>query len=431
MEGLYSLVSDAVIPPMLKVRYDLEDIRIADIQQTVWDSFEKSGLASRLTQDMSIAVGVGSRGLCQLPEEVKAVIDWFKAQGTKPFIVPAMGSHGNATGEGQAILLGALGITPESMGCPVVSSMETVEVGRYEKYDLPVYMDKNAFLADGVFVINRVKLHTTFTAKNESGLVKMLTIGLGKQMGASSCHNLGYKYFAEVMPAMTSIILEKHPKVLGGLAVVENAYDHPYLLEVVPASRIIERDAELLELSKTLMPSLPVKSADVLIVDRIGKNISGLGADPNITGHFLSEYKSNDVSMYRLGFLDLTEETHGGASGIGGADAITQRLHQKIDYEATYANVITSTNIRAGNTPLVLSSDELLLKVLIKSSCAAGRPLRMIRIRDTLSLSRLMVSPALIQELEQDARCAIVSSPAPLLFDEQGNLTDMNSWWNF
>lgn len=431
MSSIESFVQGVEIPPLQCVRYIMEDNRIADVQSAILDSFEASGLSNRLPKNGRIAIAVGSRGICQLAEQVKSVVEWFKAHDTRPFIVPSMGSHGNATDEDQRMILESLGVSEESMGCPVLSSMAVVELGKLSEFSLPIYMDKHAYEADGIFVINRVKLHTTFTGKHESGLVKMLTIGLGKQAGAASCHALGFAHFPQIMPAMATLILQNHPQVLGGLGIVENAYDHPCHIEVVPSKTFLERDATLLTMSKKVMPALPVKNAEVLIIDRIGKNISGLGSDPNITGRYVSKYKTNNVHMTRMGLLDLCEESHGGASGIGCADVITRRLYDKIDFDATYANVITSTNLPAAATPVVAPSDKILIHILIKTCNCGSHPLRMLRIRDTLSIGRLLVSPALAEELVHDSRCELVGSPKNLEFDNEGNLTDFTTWTQF
>ena len=425
------LVRDVRVPLMQRVRYSMDDQAIGDIRSAVMDAFAASGLAERVPRGGSIAIGVGSRGLYGLPELVRAVVDWFAACGARPFIVPCMGSHGGATAEGQRQVLEGLGVTAEAMGCPLRSSMEVVQVGELDSFQLPVYMDRLASEADGVFVINRVKLHTTFTGKHESGLIKMLTIGLGKQRGADSCHNLGYAHFPQIMPAMASMILERRPSVLGGLATVENAYDHLCHLEVVPREAMLERDAALLEMSKRVMPSLPLKDLDVLIVDRMGKNISGLGMDPNITGRFLSPYKTNDVRIARLGALDLTEETHGAAAGIGCADVISSRLYDKIDFTATYTNVITSTVLRGAFVPLVMPTDSLVIRTLLKTCNAGSRPVRMMRIRDTLSLGRLLVSPPVAELLAARDDCELVGEPFALQFDAAGNLDDYGAWTAF
>ncbi|HIU17746.1 MAG TPA: hypothetical protein IAB01_04745 [Candidatus Avidesulfovibrio excrementigallinarum] len=431
MDVYERLMHDVRVPLMQRVRYTMEDQSIADIRSAVMASFAASGLAERVPQGGSIAIGVGSRGLYGLPELVKAVVDWFAGLGAHPFIVPCMGSHGGATAEGQRQLLEGLGITAESMGCPVRSCMDVVQVGQLDDFQLPVYMDRLASEADGVFVINRVKLHTTFTGKHESGLIKMMTIGLGKQRGAESCHNLGYAHFTEIMPAMASMILERHPAVLGGLATVENAYDHLCHLEVVPREKMLERDAALLEMSKRVMPSLPLKELDVLLVDRMGKNISGLGMDPNITGRFVSSYKTNDVRIARLGALDLTAETHGGAAGIGCADVISSRLYNKIDFAATYTNVLTSTVLRGAFVPLVMPTDSLVIRAMIKTCNAGSRPVRMMRIRDTLTLGRLLVSPAVAALLAGRDDCELVGDPFALRFDAEGNLDDAGCWTDF
>lgn len=426
--SLAHLIGETPLPPLYRVRCRFDQTRLDDVRAAARKTLEESGLGQRIRPGARIAVGVGSRGIHDLPRIVRAVVDWMLAHGARPFLVPCMGSHGGATPEGQRAVLRELGVTEESAGCPIESTMDVVELGQLEAYRLPVYMDALAHGADGVFVINRVKPHTSFDGPHESGLVKMLTIGLGKQKGADACHDLGYAHFAAVMPAMARVALESG-LVLGGLAVVENAYDHPFLLEAVPAERLLERDAALLRLARELMPALPVNDLDVLAVDRLGKNISGTGMDTNITGRFLTPYKRGDVHIRRVAVLDITPESKGNAVGIGCADVITERLWGQINYDYTYANVITSTVLQGAFTPLVLASDEQALRACVKTCNAGSRPVRMLRIRDTLHLGTMLASEALLDKLP--ASCTVLDDVHAWDFDDQGNLRDMDTWHTF
>jgi hypothetical protein len=332
-----------------------------------------------------------------------------------------MGSHGNATAEGQISLLAELGITEASAGCSIRSHMDVVRLGSLPN-GLSVYFDRTAHEeADGVFLINRIKGHTSFRGKWESGLVKMLVIGLGKQAGADSCHKYGMHAMPDNLPVMASVALRKTP-VLGGLAVVENALDKICLLEVVGRERLLERDAELLSFARGRMPALPCSQLDVLIVDRMGKDISGTGMDPNVLGRYTSPGMSGGPSIKRIVALDLTEASHGNAIGMGLADFITRRFQKKIDYEACYLNALTSTNTRGAYTPLVLPTDrDAILSAVKTSNVAEPEKLRMMRIQDTLKLFRFAATPCMVEELCE--RGCIVEGPEKnLAFTPEGRI---------
>ena len=340
MPLLTSLLTGIELPFLHRVTRHIPDDGLSDIPRSVRDALNASGVAERLLPNGEVAIGVGSRGIAGLPQIVRATVDWFRERGARPFLVPCMGSHGGATAEGQLRVLEHLGVTAASAGCPIRAGMDTIVIGTLDN-GLPVHMDAHATSADGVFVINRVKPHTAFTGPHESGLVKMLVIGLGKRNGADCCHSLGFGRFAEVMPQMARLLLERKPSLLGGLAVVENAHDRVCLLEAVLPERLLERDQALLVEARARMGSLPVDDLDVLLVDRMGKDISGSGMDPNITGRSPSPYKTGGLKAARLGVLRLTEASGGNATGMGNADVVTQRLVDSADFESTYANAIT------------------------------------------------------------------------------------------
>lgn len=430
MSVLEALLQGTVLPPLVPVVCRYENDGIKDVQAAVYARLEASSLAARLPKGGEIAIGVGSRGIAHLPDLVRGTVEWFRAKETHPFIIPCMGSHGGATAEGQAKVLAGLGVTEENVGAPIRSSMEVCAVGTLADGML-VYMDAFAYAADGIFIINRVKPHPTFSGIYESGLVKMLTIGMGKQRGADSCHILGFGVFGTIMPAMSTLILEKRKNILGGLATVENAYDQPCLIEAVPAEKILLRDAELLAYARSRMPAIPVDQADVLVVDYIGKNISGSGMDPNITGRHATNLKQGGPSIAKVAILDLTPQTSGNATGMGNADIITKRLHNDIDFSYTYPNVITSTLLRVAFTPVVMPTDETALKCAVKTCNAGSRDIRFLRIRDTLTLDRLLVSPAIAGELETRSGCVIAGPAAPMRFDASGTLLDRGIWDTF
>ena len=419
MPLLTSLLTGIELPFLHRVTRHIPDDGLSDIPRSVRDALNASGVAERLLPNGEVAIGVGSRGIAGLPQIVRATVDWFRERGARPFLVPCMGSHGGATAEGQLRVLEHLGVTAASAGCPIRAGMDTIVIGTLDN-GLPVHMDTHATSADGVFVINRVKPHTAFTGPHESGLVKMLVIGLGKRNGADCCHSLGFGRFAEVMPQMAR--LERKPSLLGGLAVVENAHDRVCLLEAVLPERLLERDQALLVEARARMGSLPVDDLDVLLVDRMGKDISGSGMDPNITGRSPSPYKTGGLKAARLGVLRLTEASGGNATGMGNADIVTQRLVDSTDFESTYANAITSTSLKAAAIPLVMPSDEAAVRGLIKTCGAGPRPVRLAYIQDTLSLNTFWASAALAEELSARPDCRVSPESGVFRFDAEGSL---------
>lgn len=316
-------------------------------------------------------------------------------------------------------VLAHLGITEASAGCPIHSSMDVVEVGQIDT--VPVCIDTLAFSADGIFLINRVKPHTGFSGPHESGLVKMLVIGLGKQRGAEACHKLGYQHFPTLMPAMARILLAKAP-VLGALGIVENALEQPCQIEVADADTLLELDAKLLVEAAAQMARLPiVKELDVLLVQQMGKEISGGGMDANVTGRPASQWKHSELAVSKVGVLRLTPASEGNATGIGGADVISRELFEAINLEATYTNVITSTILRAAVLPVIMDTDEQLVRCLIKTCNASTSP-RLVYIRDTLTLDRFWASRAVAQEIEQAGAGYVNWQAVPFGFDSAGRL---------
>lgn len=419
MPALNELLASVVFPPLYGVTRQYNDDALTDIPGAVWNSLGKN--VTTLPVGAEIAVAVGSRGIANLPLIVKSVVSWFVSRGCRPFIVPAMGSHGGATAEGQRHMLEHLGITETSVGCPIRATMDVEQIGTTDN-GLPVFMDAYAARAGGVFVINRIKAHTAFTGPHESGLAKMLVIGLGKRHGAEVCHGLGFGHFAELMPAMAHCILTHMPSIIGGLAIVENASDHTCLVEAVPRQILLERDQALLSYARQRMGTLPVTALDVLLVQRMGKNISGSGMDSNVTGRAPTPYKTGSLTVTQLGVLRLTEESRGNAIGLGNADVTTRRLVESIDFNATYTNVMTSTALKAAAVPVVMPTDEAALRCLLKTANTGSRPVRLIFIRDTLTLDRFWVSPALTAELARHPECVVDSQPQHFRFAQDGSL---------
>jgi len=415
------LLQGTVLPRMVKIRQKFTTTEISDVEAFLRQEFKKPGVGDRIKAGMSIAVAVGSRGLNQLPTLVRVTVEEIKARGGNPFIVPAMGSHGGATAEGQQELLAHLGITEESANCPIRSSMEVVELGKLEN-GLAVHMDKNAYEADGIVIINRIKPHTAYRGPCESGLAKMLTIGLGKQKGAASCHAYSFKHMAEFVFEMAKMKIEKS-KVLFGIATVENAYDKISTLVAAPRDQIMEIDQKLLLEAKDKMPKIMFDSIDVLVVDQIGKEISGDGMDPNITGRFPTPYASGGATVNKLVIRDLTEETHGNASGMGVGDYITRRLFNKIDFNYVYANSLTNTITEPAKIPIIMETDRDALLAAVKTCNAQNLTwVKMVRIKDTLHLQDLYISEALLDEARRNPNIEICGELVEMQFDVEGNL---------
>jgi hypothetical protein len=335
-----------------------------------------------------------------------------------------MGSHGGATDEGQKEALANLGITEESVHCPIRSSMEVVSLGVMEN-GLSVLIDKNAFEADGIVVINRIKAHNGFSGLNESGLVKMITIGLGKQKGAEACHKLGFKHMAQNIIEMAKIKLEKAP-FLFGVGTVENAYDRLRKIVAIPAERIIEDERALLLEAKENMPRLLLKPIDVLIVDQIGKEFSGGGMDPYTTGRAVTPYISVGPEPTRLAVLDVTDKSHGNAGGMGVADFSTRRLFDKIDFEITYINNLTSTATMSGKVPIILENDKQAIQAAVKTcNIFDFNQVRLVRIANSLHIETTYISESMLPEALAHPDISVLGKPEAFVFDDKGDLVNI------
>ncbi|CAM3442982.1 lactate racemase domain-containing protein [Marinicrinis lubricantis] len=409
------------IPKMLKIRQRFNDDKLADPIAVVKKECRKPGAVDSIQPGQQVAVCVGSRGINHIADITKAVLEEIIAMGAHPFIVPCMGSHGGATAEGQAEVLHHLGIDEQTMGVPVRSTMEVVKIDQMPN-GLPVYVDKYASEADAIVVINRVKPHTAFRGKIESGIMKMISIGLGKQKGAEACHQLGFKYMAQFVPEMAQLMMSKLP-IKFGVALVENAYDETCHVEVLPAAQIYERETELLEMAKSRMPRILFDQIDVLVIDYIGKNISGDGMDPNITGRYPTPYATGGPDVNKMVVLDLTKESKGNANGVGTADFTTQRLIDKMDKPGTYMNGLTSTVCAPTKIATTLENDMLAVKAAVKTcNILDYNTCRLVRLRDTLHLGEIEISVNLLEEAKQHPDIEILSEPYAWQFDEAGFL---------
>ncbi len=381
---------------------------------------EMARVKSSLIPGAAIAIAAGSRGISGLDSIVKTVVAAVRESGCRPFIVPAMGSHGSGSAEGQTRILAEAGITEKTVGAPVRSSMEVVELPVSDSGHR-VFMDRNAFESDGVILINRIKPHTDFHGRYESGLVKMGVIGLGKHAAAVEIHSFGIPGLLVRVPQSFQRILQSG-KILFGLAVVENACDKIACIEAIPSDRILDREPELLEVARRNMPRLPVEDIDVLILDRMGKEISGVGMDPNIIGRLGIRGQPEPASprIKAIVVSSLSPHSYGNAIGMGLADVITRKLYDSVDFEAMYVNVRASLFLERVKVPFIAESDADGFALALKCCGRIERGAeRVVRIRDTLSLESVQVSSSILQELGDSIE---VTGGAQRVFDEQGML---------
>ena len=409
----------ASLPRMVHVRQRFATEQIEDLQGAIHAELTRVGLEKVVRPGMEVAITAGSRGISRIPEIIRTVADAVKAAGAAPFIVPAMGSHGGAVAEGQASVLRDYGITEESTGAPVRATMEVANLGTTAN-GATVFFDQNAYNADAVIVVARVKPHTSFRGPVESGLCKMIAVGLGKQKGAEQMHAHD---LAETIPQSAAIAVEKSNIVLG-LGVVENGYDQPHTVRAALAEDIYETDRELQTLSKTLLPRVPFDELDLLIVDVMGKNISGAGMDPNIIGLNRGMTMDRHPNYKRVLVRDLTPESHGNAVGIGHADFVTKRLADKINHYDLYMNALTANNPSVAKIPITLETDKIAIETAFKSACTDVAAPRVVRIFSTLHLEYLLFSEALIPAAEENPALEILDVPYAWDFDARGNLLE-------
>lgn len=430
--GYVRLVENVALPKVALLRQSFAAIDAPPAAKAVHDAMAGAPcVADRIRPGMSVALTVGSRGLAALPELVRAIVAELKARGAVPFIVPAMGSHGGATAEGQIKVLAHLGVTEASAGCPIRSSMETVEVGRLAN-GMSVRIDKLAFEADGIVLFNRIKPHSAFRAPNESGLVKMLSIGLGKQSGADNCHAWGFGHVGHFIVEMARVKLATC-RVLFGIGTIENAYDRLSQVVVLRTEGMIERERDYLAVAMANMPRLPLGPLDqplasgpldVLIVDYVGKEFSGSGMDPNINGRPSTRAISGGPSVSRIVVLDVTDKSEGNANGVARADVITQRLFDRFDRESVYTNSLTSGVLIAAALPMAMPDDRTAIQAAVKT-CESHTPdaITLIRIPNTLHLEYLYASEALLPALASRPGIDILGEPQAMRFDD-GRLID-------
>lgn len=412
-------MSTATIPDLYPVRQDLPKADPLDISQTLDAEWKRLGLAAQV-QDKRIALGFGSRGIASIDLIAKSLVSLVKASGGKPFIVPAMGSHGGANPAGQIEILAGLGITEAAMGCPIHATMEVVDQG-LTSVGLPAYIDKNVAEADGLIIANRTKVHTDFHGPHESGLLKMLAIGLGKEIGAGAIHQQGIVGLRDYMPIVARHLLQSVP-FIAGFGIVEDACHAVAHLEGFTADTIVAGDQRLLQRSRELMPHIPVDEIDVLIIDEIGKDISGAGLDTNIIGRWMIAGESEPTSpnVKRIVILDLTPASHGNATAYGLADFMSRRLFDKIDFAITTKNIFTSGFLERGRMPLVFADDEETIQAALfdvyRADPAESCQARVVRIKNTLELENLWVSANIAAELRGQDGITVGDQAAQLDF---------------
>ena len=417
------LVSDQTIPKMFKVKqvFPRPKIEPEEIPGIIESLLSQEKFSSKVKPGMRIAITAGSRGIANVALTTKCIADFVRSRGAHPFIVPAMGSHGGATAEGQRAILEGYGITEDYVGCPIISSMEVKKIGVNEE-GMDVFIDKNAAESDGIILGCRIKPHTAFRGPYESGIMKMMAIGLGKQHGAEVCHEAGFKNMAKYVPMFGRAIIKNVP-ILFAVPTIENAYDETCKIIAVNAEEIIEKEPPLLQEAFANMPRILVDSCDVLVVDQIGKNFSGDGMDPNITGTFCTPYATGGIQSQRVCVLDLSPETHGNGIGLGYSSATTKRVFDQLDLSSMYPNAITCTVLGGVRIPIVMESDREAIQVCIRTCNEIDKKNpRVVRIPNSLHIEHIMLSESYYEEAKNNPNLIIESEPEYRPFDEDGNL---------
>lgn len=421
MSAIDDLLHAIPIPRMVLVKQKFKDNSLNDLNGFLVTQIRKNEAFQRIRPGSRIAVTAGSRGITDLPEILRLITAEISSIGAHPFIIPAMGSHGGATAKGQEVLLEHMGITEKSVGAPVRSSMDVVQIGT-SAAGLPVYMDRYAEDADGVVVVNRIKPHVAFRGTYESGLMKMIAIGMGKQKGAEACHDLGLGVMAKNIEEISRVALQSG-KILFGVGIIENAFHKTADISVLSAADIEKREPELLKRAWNNLPRLFFSNLDVLIIDEIGKDISGTGFDNNVVGRYHTPYASGGPDITRIAALDITERSGGNGNGLGILDFTTQRAYDKFDFEQTYPNSLTSTVPMSVKIPMVLSNDRQAIQAAIKTcNIPKKEDVRLVRIRNTLSLKKIEASLSLLPEIGENQNLRVESSAYDFEFKNDGNL---------
>ena len=419
MSEINSILKDVRLSKVYKVKQKFEKEKIDNVRGNLIKKLNAKSWGIKKNQ--RIAITAGSRGISHYELLLKTIVDFVKSKGAIPFIVPAMGSHGGASAYGQEKMLKNLGIDKKTMGCEIISSMEVVKIG-YAHDNLPVYIDKNAYRGDGIIIFNRVKMHTSFRGKYESGLIKMISIGLGKRKGADAIHAERFEHMADNILACAKVSLEKL-NIIGGVCTIENGYDEVADIFVLDKNEILQREPQILQKSKSLMPRIYLDDIDVLIVKEIGKNISGTGMDTNVIGRFHTKAASGGPNITKVGILDLSNESLGNANGVGLADFATKKLYNKINFDYTYLNALTSTEPNSIKLPMILDNDELVIKACAKTcGILDSNKIKLVIIENTKNLNELYMSKVAYGSVVEKNKVEIISNEKEISFDEEGNL---------
>ena len=418
-------------PQVFRVRQKFDAPRVEDVPGTVHAELRRLQLAQKVKQGDTVAITAGSRGVANIPAILRAVAEHFRSLGAKPFLVPAMGSHGGATAAGQRAVIEAYGVTEQAVGCPIRATMETVVVCRTAE-GIPVHFDRFAFEADHVMVVNRIKPHTRFVGDIESGLMKMLLIGLGKCAGATVYHRAIQDYdFGQIIRSVAGEVL-KRCRVVAGLGIVENALDQTAWIEAIRPDDFHSREKHLLQLAKQWMPRLPFRHVDILLIDQIGKDISGTGLDTNVVGRKFDDHKAVEGEFPKVKVIavrGLTEATHGNAVGLGIAEFCRSRVVREMDVQATRLNAIIASHLAAGMQPMDYETDREILDVALGTIGLVDPPnAKLLWIRNTLRLEQMECAAAYLEEARARDDLEILSPLRNLPFDAAGNLPELDSW---
>ena len=433
---LRKVLSPVALPKMAVIEQHFPDDAIQDVPACLWERLMPEHIRSRIQPGMKVVLTGSSRQIHDMPVVLRELSSFVKAQGAQPYIIPAMGSHAGGIAEKQKELLEGYGITEAFCGCPIYSSMETVQVGALDNGD-EVRVDRFAHAADAVIVVGRIKAHTSFSGPYESGLVKMMAIGMGKREGADSLHRSGFGAMAVRMPQYARQVFDSC-RIAFGVAIIENekdltcrldvipAYDETYLIKGLSPEEIISEEPKLKEISYKTIAHLLFDKCDVLVVDKIGKNISGAGMDPNITGTFSTPFVTGGLKKQRTVVLDIAEESHGAFVGLGFSDVTTNRVFEKLRTNATYLNLLTATTIQSARIPMIMEDDKLALQTAIKTLVGVDKSsVRMALIKNTLSMERIMVSGELLREIRGAEGITVLEEPRELRFDEENALLEL------
>jgi hypothetical protein len=398
---------------------------VENLESLITNKLKDFGLNKRVSNGERIALTASSRGIKSQALILRLLVDYLKTLGTKPYIIPAMGSHGGATAKGQMEILKEYGITTQSMGCPIRATMEVVKLGVTE-FGTPLVVNKHVLDADKIFIINKINTHSKFVGPVESGLSKMCLIGLGSHQGAKLYHRLIEKYsWTTIIQSLSNLIIEKLP-IMAGLAIIQNAYNKVSEIHFLKPEEFVEKEPELLKRCKEIKPKIPFNELDLLIIDEMGKNIFGTGMDTQITG----KKRNSEMNVQWVFVRDLTEETHGNAQGIGLADFTTKRLVDKIDFSQTYENALTAYRTDSPKIPIFLPTDkDILNKIFDVSGIKNPSEFRIVWIKNTLELGKMLVSEAFFDEIESKINLNSVEGVEDIQFDKQGYLTNSKKYW--